>query len=298
MLDHNRKRIVDFHKRVADAIPCTPNDAGTRAELENNHLSKLLVFYLNFAGRSIPARPREVFFENDFWRNPIAQSHGGQILKLAGETRKGDDLSTYLSRDATRHGYCGERSRRIWEPEKDLILNGFCFHHLHLEKKGRGNELVFVSFDRTSAVFACAGNHKSFMDGSVAEAHARLSVFAGDTISGIMPSPEPFDHKRQMILGRAGYSTMGQLNGKLTAGMMLMSSGHSFRHTRYAHHIMHILEDQELKLDDRDHIELLFSNAPERLGDTVEFEWHLDSTDLVLLDKASTSSFTLWRGFA
>lgn len=298
MLDLSRKRIVDFHKRLADAIPCTPSDAKTRRELEENHLSKLLIFYLNYAGRGIAARPREVFFEQEFWNHPIARSHGGAILALAGEIRKGADLSTYLSRDASRHGYCGDRSRRVWEPEKDLILNGFCLHHLHLEKKGRGNELVFVSFDRTSAVFACAGNHKSFMDGSVAEAHARLSFFAGHTVSGVAPSPKPFDTKQQMVLARSGLASLGQYDGKVTAGVMIMSSGHSFRHTRYADHIMKILAEQEPKLDDPAHIELLFANAPDRLGSQCAFEWHMDNTDLVLLERESATSFTMWQGFS
>lgn len=298
MLDHTRRRIVDFHKRVADAIPCTPNNAETRSDLESNTLAKLLVFYLNYAGRGIPARLREVYFEEEFWKHPVAQSHGGQILALASEVRKGTDLSTYLSRDASRHGYCADRSKRIWEPEKDLILNGFCLHHLHLQGKGRGDELVFIRFDRTSAVFLCAGTHKSFMDGSVAEAHTRLSSFGDDVMRGLMPSKEPFSAQQQMVLARSGLTTMGQHKGKVTLGAMLTTSGHAIRHSRYAHHIMRILDEQEPKLDDRAHAELLFANAPDRLGDKLEFEWHFDSTDLVLVERVSATGFTLWRGFA
>ncbi len=136
------------------------------------------------------------------------------------------------------------------------------------------------------------------MDGSVAQAHARLSILAGATASGLRPATEPFDTKKQMRLGRAGYSSLGQADGKVTSGMMLMSSGHSFRHTRYADHIVHILEEQDPKLDDRVHVEALFSNAIDRLGDKLELEWWMDSTDLVLVDRASATGLTLWQGYA
>jgi len=297
MLDFESSRLVHFRTNIAARVPCKTPTA--RARIEAMALPELLIYFLNYAGRSIPPRARRVSFANGFWASKIATDKGGDILALARAIEQGNDINTYLSKDRN-HGFV-ERSKKsglVWEPEKDLILNSFGLHHLHLLPKGSGNELVFVNFSRETAFFVTSGNHKSFMDGSVVDAFARVQAQSGAIVKGVSPPRDNFTSHEQMKLARSGVSSLMSVDGQVTIGPSISTSGHAVRHARYASHICRLLERHEPNLDNPIFLERLLSQAPKDIiASEKHFEWWMDFTDLVLIERKSSIGIPLARGF-
>ncbi len=117
-------RIAGFLGRMADAIPCVPNDEATRATLRAKRDRDLLGIYLNHFGRLVPARPRRVAYAGSFW-TPTAFRHGAEIVTLEGKIRRGEDLGSHLSPNIAGNGFAQPTGRRRWEPMRDMALNAF-----------------------------------------------------------------------------------------------------------------------------------------------------------------------------
>lgn len=198
MIDFTRSRLVAFRERVAVAVPCVPDDEATRAELFGMRLANVLGVYLNYFGRFIPARPRAVEYAPGFWIGR-AFNVDADLADLAGKIRRGDDLGSHLPPSFAKAGYRQKGRGPRWEHQRDMALNAFGLHHLHV-RLGKGSDhLAFVSFDRASAMFIMLGDHNSFDDGSLAEAVANYQVQTGREVKNAKPSetaPSPADQMR------------------------------------------------------------------------------------------------------
>jgi len=217
MIDLTRLRIGDFHDRVAAAVPCVPDDDETRAALRGRRLADVLGVFLNHHGRFVPARPRNVDYAADFWTSQAVRVEA-DIAALEGRIKRGEDLGPYMSPNIGRNGFVASNGRQRWEPARDLALNAFGVHHLHLTPGKGSDALAFIAFSRIAAVFVMLGPHKSFDDGSLADAVARYQAQTGREIKSAWPSGTTPSPRDQMKLARRCVSSFGNADGKLTVG--------------------------------------------------------------------------------
>jgi len=296
MHNGDRPRIGDFHDRVAAAVPCVPDDDETRAALRGRRLADVLGVFLNHHGRFVPARPRNVDYAADFWTSQAVRVEA-DIAALEGRIKRGEDLGPYMSPNIGRNGFVASNGRQRWEPARDLALNAFGVHHLHLTPGKGSDALAFIAFSRIAAVFVMLGPHKSFDDGSLADAVARYQAQTGREIKSAWPSGTTPSPRDQMKLARHCVSSFGNADGKLTMGASVMSNGDGLRMRRYADFIARQVAAIDPMLDDPVQVDALMPAARGTWGPEVDFEWHMQDTDLVLYERNSRTLCPVLNGF-
>ena len=109
-----------------------------------------------------------------FLRDGSGELHREAVYQLAKKIEAGDDLTPFLSDRIARFGYVSSANKRSksrgveWQ-DKDYALNAFDTHHLHLKPAGT-KALLYVCFSRDHAFLVMLGDHKSFDDGTLAQA--------------------------------------------------------------------------------------------------------------------------------
>ena len=280
---------------MASAIPCVPDDEATRTALRSKRDRDLIAVYLNHFGRFVPARPRQTVYAGSFW-TPDAFRYGAAVTMLEGKIRRGDDLGEHMSPNIAGNGFAQHNGRRRWEPIRDMALNAFGTHHLHLVPGG-GDALVFIGFGREVARFVMVGNHRSFDDGSLADAVAHFLAEMGETAAALKPPENPVTPRDQMRLARRGIASLGTANGKVTPGTFIMTNGDAVRTRRCADYMMQMVETIDPKLDDRAQIKLLMPEAYRSFGDAIDLSWEMHDTDLGLFDRYSRTLQIVAPGF-
>jgi hypothetical protein len=253
-------RIADFKRQLALEIPCVPDNASVRGELVAMPLARLIATYLNWKDRSLAPHPRQTVIWNGLHRHTRGPIDWGRIFNLVELSSKGVSLNRHLSRLAATHGYVPRSAERkgIEWGDKDLALNAYGVHHLHLvpanvtgKRKGDSNRLLFVVASRDTMALLMVGDHSSFDDGTLFSA---VTEFRADTdfwIRDALPAREPLGAKESAKMLRFGVMAMGVHGGKLVPTAFLSSMGTSLWHTRHADRIVLTLEEWEAILNDR-----------------------------------------------
>lgn len=234
-------RVEEFRRWLATSIPCAPNTAQARAELDAMPLPALVTVYLNWAQRLIPVRPRKVAYGGGFW-DSAALKHHAEVETLAAVLESGGDLTPFLSTRALREGYAPtpDAGRRHRWAAKDFALNAWRVHHLHLSPK-RTRPLLYLFVERESATLLLVGDHKSFDDGTLERRVTAARAAEGRfVLKGVTPSPDhtPVD---RIKFARYGISTVAAADGKTVMGSMMSTDGTSFWTTRYVQEVLHTL---------------------------------------------------------
>lgn len=160
----------DVHEYVLSTLPY---DAVERPTLAAKSAGQLLIIYLNWLNRLIPARPRTVRTSQALKKNPIATKRAAELAALIAKIETGGDLRPHLSKDVR----CGFQTARKGKRRRDLdlMLNEWQVHHLHLsgviEADGfvtRDNPLLFAVFTDTDAYLIDIYPHRSWTKDSVA----------------------------------------------------------------------------------------------------------------------------------
>jgi hypothetical protein len=284
-------RIADMRQTLLSRIPCT---AEGRIELEGEQLRGLIVHYLNYASRIVPPRAREVIFSDGFWTIP-AQKFSTEVLAIEREIVAGVDIRARLSSKLFTDGYIARKNASNSRPAKkwngkDFGLNAFGAHHLHIgvrDENGNvkhANPLLYVRFFRDCAVFLMIGHHKSFDDGSLAEAVGRWQARSGYEIKGIVGlSGQGTDFVEQTQIARRGLSSLAQVDGKIVPGANIATSGHSIEVSWFSGKVMEALKKIEPQLDDQLYVEQLFKQIADRLPKALKLVWTFDVCDLMLI---------------
>lgn len=282
------KRIRQFRLGIAKQIPKFPNDRETLAILEAKHLRSLLVAYVNWACRLIPARPRSVTIESTLTADPRWKALAADTKALFELVSRGDDLGPYLSLRAFRNGFTAasssaEPSTDKWE-DKDFVLIAMGYHHFHLsqviETAGhakRTDDALFAQVTKDTF------NAIAFFDHSVFE--------PTDSISKTMTAER---ERLWAIYERR--SSLGRKPGEVYISNPIATSGHSLHHTVLADEFAQIIESIDHKLDDLSSRSELFSMLPHETVKAMKLKWHLDYLNLGLLDKTTSTFFVLKHG--
>jgi hypothetical protein len=288
-----------FHEKLADLIPCEPETA--RADLYQMSTPELLVRYLNWADRHVAPRPRRVITWEGFVRHGSAHLHREAVYDLAQKIDAGDDLTPFLSERISRFGYVSpennKRKRRGVEwRDKDYALNAFETHHLHLKLTGT-QALLYVCFSRNDAFFVMVGDHKSFDDGTLAQAVAECRVGTALEFKGVLGPARPHNVREQNRLERYGFSTYSQVGGHTVMSALLSSAGTAVQHTMHAKSISRAIKKIEPQLDDASFCQKLFGQSGITCPATPVFQWVMRHCDLCLAETTTGVNFVIaqWR---
>jgi hypothetical protein len=301
-------RIAAFRACIEAMVPCEPKDA--RKDLEAMPFRDLLHVAVQWMDRGIYPRPRVPALWEGFYRHGYSVEEIEPVRRLAERCADGMDLTPYISEEALRCGYTRRRTGRDGKPrginwdDKDYVLNAFGVHHLHLSASlqpsgfaKRTERLAFVQFSRDQAVFLMVGDHKSFDDGSLAQAIAESRVGTQMELKGILLCPVPISPPARRGLNRRGVSTFGHVGDSVVLMDVLSTAGTSVFHTRHADQVHNCLINCDPLLDDPATSKPWFDAAGCAQPETLNFEWQFRGCDLCAVETNASVGFVLvqWR---
>lgn len=292
-------RLRRFQEHLIGLIPCDPETA--RAELFGMNARELLGRYVNWADRFVMPRPRRVVTWEGFLRHGLLQpQHWKGVQLLAKQIEDGADLTPYLSERISRCGYVptdrNVKRRGVEWGDKDYALNAFETHHLHLTPKG-SRELLYVIFSRNDAFFLMLGDHKSFDDGTLAQAVAQSRAGTTFELKGILGPANPRPMREQNKLQRHGLTTAYQVEGRTVLGAFLSTAGTSPLHTMHADRMLRMIHQLEPQIDAPGLARESFERNGKPYPAAPNFEWVMQHCDLRLVDTTTRVGFPMlaWR---
>jgi len=118
---------ADLHAQIMETLPHDPAD---RSLLAAKSPGELLIWYLNWRGRFVPAIHWRVHISQALAsKRPLSDPDQESALDaIVATLRSGGDVTPHLSRSVTQ-GFTSRRRRRN---HLDLMLNDWGVHHLHL----------------------------------------------------------------------------------------------------------------------------------------------------------------------
>lgn len=307
-LDLTRPRILDLRKRLVSAIPCNPDTAEARSVLEAKNLSDLMLIHVNHAARFVRPRPRVVHVVDGFWDSARARANEKMVRWVIAEIQAGLDLTPRLSdrvhTDGFTHPSRNSKGRPMRWEDKDFALNAYGMHHLHLGEPrpsggpvARTRDLVYARFWRDEAVLLAVADHNAFDDGTARGLSARLDLALGRELHGVEPDDgSEFTQQQKNRLARSGLTVFDFVDGKVVVPSAMMTSGNRMDHVRHVGRIVQALGEHEPKLEERSHVEWLFSHSKVIPPEQCSFRWQMDRTALQLVEEVSNTGFVIVEG--
>ena len=248
-----RMNLKDDVRRVILAnLPHDTADAKVAAKLAGMDLGELVVVYHNWLSRLVPSKPRQVLRSKELVTNPLRQTFDAALAEVTNAIEKGLDLTPRLSKAVATYGYvaCSSSVTR----DKDLMLNDWGVHHLHLGTGPdardarfiqRTDELLFVMFHGDSAYLLDIVPHKHWTRQDI----VRIAVTNWPEaelfleMKGVRGATVTYTEDEHATLRKAGIATMVEVDGKLfVARGMLATAGTSIKSTRAADHLLDAIE--------------------------------------------------------
>lgn len=292
-------RVERLRTELAELIPCDPPTEELRTELRMMDLHDLLFEYVEWAQRLVRPASRHVVHAKNFW-TARAERHRGEIESHISRLILGEDVSPFLSKRVRQHGYApkgsdGRSVRGIDWRRRDLAVNAWGVHHLHLNVSG-SEELLFIEFSRNQASLVLLGDHKSFHSGDLERAVTSWRAESGQLeIKGVIGLEHETSPEQRTTLARHGIGAFANVDGKIVLSGMLSTAGTSMEGLRHADRIIDTLERLDPKLDGG----LLIENIPAehlvRLKGRC-WAWRMHHCDLLLIEETTPLSFVVVAG--
>lgn len=214
-------------KWVLKNLPYDDTDAKIVVALNTMGPGDLLVLYLNWRDRLIPAIPRRVLRSSVFDQNPIVCQRAAAISQIIDDIEHGRDLTKYLSR-RVKSGFTlppkpGTKKLKCLK-HLDLLLNDWGIHHLHIsmnvEADGfveHGDPLLFAIFKSERTYFIDVLSHRDFADDRLI--HIILNTWPDDglifKVKGVLVARQSYTKEERTQLRSAGLQACVQIGGQL-----------------------------------------------------------------------------------
>jgi hypothetical protein len=244
-----------------------------------------------------------------FWTRNASLQHQAALNVIADIVREGGDLTPYLSSSVHTHGFTSSAARRgiAWQDSqghKDLALNSYDVHHLHLKpckaggkRSGGSQPLLYVGVSRDELLLLMLGDHNSFNDGSLHAAVCEHRAQSGFDIKGIAGFSQPISDKEAVKMSRYGIAAGSQTGNKFVVAGLMSSAGTAYVHQRRADEIYELAEDWEPKLDDPALRQGIAETYSIQLSKQGKLKWYFNHADFGIHDCETRKSYTLlpWR---
>jgi hypothetical protein len=260
----------DLRRLIIQNLPHDRSDARLVAQLCALKTSELAIVYHNWLSRLVRPVPRRVLKSMQLLTNTLSHTFSTALADIEAAIENGDDLTPRLSKAVATYGYVagsGSGTR-----DKDLMLNDWGVHHLHLgtgqDAKdprflGRTDELLFVIFRPDTAYLLDIVPHMNWTKQEI----VRIAVtnWPGAELFlellGIMAPSAPYTEAEHGKLRKAGVATPIEVDGRVyVARGMLSTAGTSIQSTRAADSLIETLERfEETCRVAPDKIEAMFS---------------------------------------
>jgi hypothetical protein len=278
-------RILAFREEMIRLLPRAPNNRASLEALRALPTRRLILAFLTWRMRLIPAKPRKV----KFWSGgvPPAQAHAArQMLQpFLQKVVAGIDLTPHLSELVNKKGVIlpgaspADRRKDI-----DMVLTREGLHHFHIgtptamNRKGRSGSLIFAEVLELEFRIVAIADHRVFELG----APERLRFF--EICRSYMAKDIP--------------------PGQAFMANPVMASGHSMMVTLFADRCENEIERLDPLLDDPAFIDRLYSGQPiVRDGEPIarpanpEVKWHFEDLRFGILDTSTQVFFCIFPFF-
>lgn len=271
---------------MIDVLPRAPNGPASRKALETMPTRRVILAFLTWRMRLIPAKPRVV----RLWSRGVTplqfQAAKPRLLPLLRKVEAGEDLTPHLSDLVKKKGIIlpganpSDRGKDI-----DMVLTRHGLHHFHVgiaapsNPKGRSGSLVFAeALDKEFRVVAIS-DHRAFEPGS----------------------PE------QLRFFRICHSYMAKdvPPGQAFMSNPVMTSGHSMLVMLFADRCEAEIDRLDTLLDDPAFVDRLYHDQPIlRDGQPVarptnpSLAWYFDDLKFGILDRRTKVFFCIFPFFA
>ena len=132
---------------------------------DNIKFKSLIYKYENWRKRFIEKRKRKVLYSKEIYQNDNFIQYQKIISKIEHKFKNAEDITPYLSKGIVDNPYI--QNSRSNSKDKDLFLNAFGIHHLHLGKKFEERDKNGINFiERTgdSLYILLKNNEVFFID--------------------------------------------------------------------------------------------------------------------------------------
>jgi hypothetical protein len=278
-------RIHAFRKFMIDELPRAPNSGPSRKLLEAMPTRRVILAFVTWRLRLIPAKPRKV----RFWAHGLTllqfQAAKPRLRPLLQKVEAGKDLRPHLSDSVNTEGIIlpganpSHRRRDI-----DMVLTRHGLHHFHVgvaapgNPKGRSDTLVFAEvLDKEFRIVAIS-DHRAFETGSPEQ----LKFF--EICDSYMAKDIP--------------------PGQAFMANPVLSSGHSYLVAAFADRCEDEMDRLDHQLDDPAFVEKLYNEKPMRDGQPVvrpanpSLGWYFDDLKFGILDKRTKVFFCIFPFFS
>lgn len=246
---------------VFQNLPYDRSDDALSRHLQHKDAHGLLVEYLNWRSRLIPALRRTVHRSTALDNNALSNNHARALAAIIADIQSGNDLTKYLSRRTQTAVALPAKSKTKLDSQRnlDLLLNDWGIHHLHLsttvESDGfvkRTGPLLFCFFTLTDAYLIDIISHGGWTDRRLIEVMFREFPASGCVreIKGVLGlSFEPTEAEHTS-LRNAAINVAHMIDGHAvmpSAGMV--STGYPLRASMQADKILIALDNFQQSWD-------------------------------------------------
>lgn len=280
-------RTVHLREQVSKFV----QDFSVNNDISIASTSELCTIYMEKRDQFISPRPRNVHIMETF--SPRSDGRRKKFLDIVlDRISRGEDITANLSPRVFRSFEIGEKSRGISWKNRDLALNFYDIHHLHIDdmdksyKRSRNfPDLIWGHFTRNDFYAIYWGDHDSLKDEKFIASIATFWDTQGYGLHGICPSRSVLAAQERQLLQRYGFSPpLANENNFVGSGIAAMA-GNSLRHQAHLVRCFRYMRDKEKAINDGQTVEA-------SLGINVdatkpEWVWAFDHCDLVIMDKIS-----------
>jgi hypothetical protein len=242
----------------------------------------------------------KLYTRRDFWDDPKANQSKAAVLRIAEKVESGSELTAHLSDCIHTHGYVPRRPpEKIKGPawgDKDFALNAYDMHHLHLgepsdkgDRVSHARDLLYACFERDAATFVLLGDHKSFDDGSLANASAAWR--GGGSVQ------TPYRAQERKNLHRRGKNTYEVVEGRFYIGSELSMDGTAKAH--WINHLRRTIVAVDPYLDDPKWVSQALAQHPLASAADAEWAYFMNGCNLLVREAKTNALFALpnceWR---
>ncbi|MDP2024587.1 hypothetical protein [Sulfuriferula sp.] len=281
MLPSYPPRIQALRTELIKAIPKVPNDKATISHLNTFETHHLMLIYLTWKMRFVPATLRRVLI----WSGGVDPYYfatiRSQFQPLLGKVERGQDLTPHLSSLIRTLGFAMPEvpmEKRRFDRDNVLIKTGL--HHFHVgditatNPHGRSGRLVFADVTDDEFKIIAISDHDAFNIGS--SEWKKLFEISNRYIQGQVPP------------------------GVVYMAYPTMSSGHPMELVRYADHCDETMTRLDPSLEDRAFVDKLYSENDVADGHDLErpakptLKWHFENLDFGVLETKTHVFFRMY----